>query len=82
MQRDVGRHMFHVPNLGVAELSIHHRLGSSDLKRLESYANSTVDYHVVLDILPVVSSLYLENRLGSEVRLGVAQSSIVTEDDH
>ena len=37
-----------------------------------------VDYHVVMDLLPVVSSLYLEKRLGSEVKPGVAQSSIGT----
>jgi N-acetyltransferase 10 len=56
-------------------LSIH--LGPFDLKRLESYANNLVDYHVIMDLLPIVSSLYFEKRLGEEVRLGAVQSSIL-----
>jgi len=65
----------HTPDLGAAELSIH--LGPFDLKRLESYANNMVDYHVVMDLLPIVSSFYFEKRLGSEVKLGAVQSSIL-----
>ena len=52
-------------------------LGPFDLKRLESYANNMVDYHVIMDLLPIVSSLYFEKRLGEEVRLGAVQSSIL-----
>jgi N-acetyltransferase 10 len=36
-----------------------------------------VDYHVIMDLLPIVSSLYFEKRLGEEVRLGAVQSSIL-----
>jgi len=36
-----------------------------------------IDYHVVMDLLPTVSSLYFEKRLGSEVKLGAVQSSIL-----
>ena len=48
-----------------------------DLKRLESYAQNSLDYHVILDLLPTVASLYFEKRLGNEVRLSVIQSSIL-----
>ena len=64
-----------VPDLGAAELNIH--LGPFDLKRLESYANNMVDYHVIMDLLPIVSSLHFEKRLGGEVKLGAVQSSIL-----
>ena len=52
-------------------------LGPFDLKRLESYANNLVDYHVIMDLLPTVSSLYFGKRLGEGVRLGAVQSSIL-----
>ncbi|EGN93865.1 hypothetical protein SERLA73DRAFT_115315 [Serpula lacrymans var. lacrymans S7.3] len=48
-----------------------------DLKRLESYANNMLDYHVILDLLPTAASLYFEKRLGDEVRLSAIQSSIL-----
>jgi len=48
-----------------------------DLKRLESYANNMLDYHVVLDLLPVVASLYFEGRLGGDVKLSAVQASIL-----
>jgi len=65
----------HIPDLGVAELNVH--FGPFDLKRLESYANNMVDYHVIMDLLPTVSSIYFEKRLGEEVKLGAVQSSIL-----
>ncbi|KAF8638996.1 hypothetical protein AX17_001798 [Amanita inopinata Kibby_2008] len=61
--------------LGVAELAIH--FTPFDLKRLESYANNMLDYHVVLDLLPTVASLYFQQRLGDEARLSAVQSSIL-----
>jgi len=36
-----------------------------------------VDYHVIMDLLPIVSSVYFEKRLGEEVKLGAVQSSIL-----
>ena len=36
-----------------------------------------VDYHVIMDLLPIVSSLYFEKRFGKEVKLGAVQSSIL-----
>lgn len=48
-----------------------------DLKRLESYAQNALDYHVILDLLPTVAMLYFERRLGEEVRLSAIQSSLL-----
>ena len=36
-----------------------------------------VDYHVIMDLLPIVSSFYFEKRLGEEVKLGAVQCSIL-----
>lgn len=48
-----------------------------DLKRLESYANNMLDYHVILDMMPTTSALYFEKRLGQEVKLSAIQSAIL-----
>ncbi|KAH9936596.1 GNAT acetyltransferase 2-domain-containing protein [Fomitopsis serialis] len=52
-------------------------LSPFDLKRLESYANNMLDYHVILDLLPTVASLYFEKRLVEDVHLSAVQSSIL-----
>jgi len=38
-------------------------LSPFDLKRLESYANNMLDYHVILDLLPLIAELYFSDRL-------------------
>jgi N-acetyltransferase 10 len=48
-----------------------------DLKRIESYAQNSLDYHVILDLLPTVAVLFFEGRLGDCVRLSAIQSSIL-----
>lgn len=48
-----------------------------DLKRLESYANNALDYHVVLDLLPTLASFYFDRRLGPDMRLSAVQSAIL-----
>ena len=48
-----------------------------DLKRLESYANNMLDYHVILDLMPIIATWYFEKRLGEEVKLSAVQSSIL-----
>lgn len=43
-----------------------------DLKRLESYAQTNLDYHVILDLIPTIANLYFTGRL--KIRLtGVQQ---------
>ena len=61
--------------LGSAELSI--LLTPFDLKRLESYANNMLDYHVILDLLPTIASLFFEERLEDGIRLSAVQRSIL-----
>ena len=46
-----------------------------DLKRLESYANNMLDYHVILDLMPSVAELYFQKRLGSGSSSNDAQNS-------
>jgi N-acetyltransferase 10 len=48
-----------------------------DLKRLDSYANNMLDYHVILDLLPTAASLYFQKRIGNDVRLSAVQSAIL-----
>ena len=36
-----------------------------DLKRLDSYANNMLDYHVVLDLMPAIATLYFNGNLKS-----------------
>ena len=48
-----------------------------DLRRLESYAQNLLDYHIILDLLPTVAMLYFEKRLGEGVRLSAIQSSLL-----
>jgi N-acetyltransferase 10 len=52
-------------------------LSPFDLKRLESYANNMLDYHVVLDLIPILANLYFTGRLKSDIKLTGVQSSIL-----
>ncbi|KAI9509481.1 GNAT acetyltransferase 2-domain-containing protein [Russula earlei] len=63
-----------MPVLTSQELSF--LLTPFDLKRLNSYAQNSLDYHVILDLLPTVAMLYFEKRLG-ETRLSAIQSSLL-----
>ena len=46
-----------------------------DHKRLESYANNMLDYHVVLDLIPTLAQLYFGGRL--DVKLTGVQQAIL-----
>jgi N-acetyltransferase 10 len=65
------------PTPYIAHQELSFLLSPFDLKRLESYANNMLDYHVILDILPTIASLYFEKRLGQEIKLSAVQSSIM-----
>ncbi|KDR80752.1 hypothetical protein GALMADRAFT_222352 [Galerina marginata CBS 339.88] len=74
---------------GLSPQELAMRFTPFDLKRLESYANNMLDYHVILDLMPSVADLYFQKRLGSSnssgdgqagegpVRLTAVQSSIL-----
>ena len=60
-----------------------------DLKRLEAYGNNVLDYHVILDLMPMVSQLFFQRRFDgkqnqdtegttkSSVSLSAVQSAIL-----
>jgi N-acetyltransferase 10 len=48
-----------------------------DLKRLDSYANNMLDYHVILDMIPAISHMYFTGRLKPAVSMTGVQSSIL-----
>lgn len=62
------------PPLTKADLDL--QLSPFDLKRLESYANNMLDYHVIVDLLPLISEAYFSGRL-PEVKLSGVQSCIL-----
>ncbi|KAI9834790.1 MAG: killer toxin resistant protein [Sarea resinae] len=48
-----------------------------DLKRLDSYANNMLDYHVILDLIPPIAVLYFTGRMRPLVRLSGVQQAIL-----
>lgn len=74
---DIGRadDAFYREDLNASELST--LFTPFDIKRLDSYANNLLDYHVILDLLPTVATLYFQKRLGDDMHLSAVQSSIL-----
>jgi N-acetyltransferase 10 len=52
-------------------------LSPFDLKRLESYASNMLDYHVILDLVPTIATLYFSGRLKLHLHLSGVQASIL-----
>lgn len=48
-----------------------------DYKRLESYANNLLDYHVIVDLLPLISNIYFNKRTENEISLSSVQAAIL-----
>ncbi|KAG0010205.1 hypothetical protein BGZ80_001671 [Entomortierella chlamydospora] len=49
-----------------------------DLKRLEGYANQVLDYHVILDLVPLVASIWFDGRVdNSEFKLTNIQAALL-----
>ncbi|CAK7242110.1 MAG: N-acetyltransferase 10 [Sporothrix thermara] len=46
-----------------------------DLKRLESYANNMLDYHLILDLVPTIANLYFTGKLGAPKLPGAAAAA-------
>jgi len=74
-------------NTGLTNLELSYLLTPFDMKRLESYANNMLDYHVILDILPKIASLFFDGRMvtpnasapdeAEGVQLSAVQSAIL-----
>lgn len=65
--------MLSIKELNALELGV--MMTPFDLKRLESYANNMLDYHVILDLMPTVANLYFQKRLGALARGADAQAA-------
>ncbi|KAF2636195.1 DUF699-domain-containing protein [Massarina eburnea CBS 473.64] len=52
-------------------------LSAYDLKRLDSYANNMLDYHVILDMLPTIATLFFTGRLKGQVKMSGVQTAIL-----
>lgn len=48
-----------------------------DLKRLDSYSNNLIDYHVILDLLPYIAYHYFNGQIRDEISLSHVQSAIL-----
>lgn len=48
-----------------------------DLKRLDSYANNMLDYHVILDMIPQIAMLHFTGRLAPAVTVTGVQSLLL-----
>lgn len=48
-----------------------------DLKRLESYANNVLDFHVILDLVPTLATLYFTGRFDKSIKLTGVQQAIL-----
>ncbi|WVR06569.1 hypothetical protein IAU60_003601 [Kwoniella sp. DSM 27419] len=65
------------PNRAVTAEELGALLSPFDMKRLESYADSMLDYHVVLDLVPTIANLFFTKRLGEDYSLSAAQQAIL-----
>ncbi|RZB39566.1 N-acetyltransferase 10, partial [Asbolus verrucosus] len=61
-------------SLSKSELEIH--LTNYDIKRLEMYSNNLVDYHLIIDLMPILAKLYFLNQMG-DVQMSAVQSAIM-----
>ncbi|KAI0023892.1 GNAT acetyltransferase 2-domain-containing protein [Xylariomycetidae sp. FL0641] len=52
-------------------------LSPFDMKRLDSYSNNMLDYHVILDLVPTLAGLYFKGRTKANVRLTGVQQAIL-----
>ncbi|XP_059916475.1 RNA cytidine acetyltransferase [Gadus macrocephalus] len=60
--------------IGSTELAIH--FSPYDLKRMELYSRSMVDYHLIMDLVPKVARLFFLRQLGN-ISLSAAQCALL-----
>lgn len=61
----------------LAKVELDALLTPFDLKRLDSYANNMLDYHVILDMVPTLAMLYFSGRIKGAVKLTGVQTSLL-----
>ena len=74
---EAGEETLDVTRLKLDKQSLDAMLSPFDLKRLDSYANNMVDYHVIVDLLPTLAALFFNKRTGNEFNLPSVQSTIL-----
>lgn len=62
---------------GLTKEELDRQMSPFDLKRLESYANNMLDYHVILDLLPTIANLFFTGKLRKDVTLKGVQQLIL-----
>lgn len=65
--------------IGVEELRA--QLSPWDMKRLEAYGNNLIDYTVILDLLPVLATLYFTHRLRVPQDSSLADDADVADEE-
>ncbi len=65
------------PALPLTKAELDKLFSPFDLKRLDSYANNMLDYHVILDMIPQIAFLYFTGRLAPAISVTGVQSSIL-----
>lgn len=61
-------------NLSKTELDVY--VTKYDIKRLEMYSNNLVDYHLIVDLIPIISRIYFLNQMG-DTQVSAVQSAIL-----
>lgn len=61
----------------LAKVDLDRQLSPFDLKRLESYANNMLDYHVILDMIPTIANMFFTGKLRSDIKLTGVQQCIL-----
>lgn len=49
----------------------------ADFNRLKSYTRNQVDYHLILDLVPVIARLYFTGLMGKKLNLGYVNQAIL-----
>ncbi|KAL9256438.1 RNA cytidine acetyltransferase 1-like protein [Drosera capensis] len=62
-------------NLDGIRKSIEEQLSAHDIKRIQAYTDSLADFHLILDLIPILVNLYFEGKL--PVILSYAQASVL-----
>ncbi|KAH6609251.1 trnamet cytidine acetyltransferase [Trichoderma cornu-damae] len=74
---NTGAQLDATPPSSLTKTELDRLMSPFDLKRLESYANNMLDYHVILDLMPTIANLYFTGKLKTDVRLTGVQQSIL-----
>lgn len=74
---NMGAKLDDVPTSSLSKAELDRMLTPFDLKRLESYANNMLDYHVILDLMPAIANLYFTGPLKSAISLTGVQQAIL-----